>query len=77
MISVIGYDATLQGGLFNKESPYVIPDSKITRATLQNNFGIVMRIKKLYLEYSQSFLTDEFDSGGNHRWGGIRIGCAF
>ncbi len=77
LVSLIGYDATLQGGLFNRSSPYVIPGDDITRITFQDNFGIVIKIKKLYLEYSHAFLSEEFYNGGEHSWGGIRIGCAF
>lgn len=76
-IAVIGYDATLQGGLFNKNSPYTIPSSEINRVTLQNNFGVVIGIKKIYLEYYQSILTKEFVTGTFHRWGGVRVGVSF
>lgn len=71
------YDATLQGGLFNRNSPYVIPASELTRFTFQGDFGFVVQLRKLYLEYSQSVLTKEFKTGMVHRWGGIRIGTAF
>ncbi len=77
MMSFIGYDATLQGGLFDKNSPYTIADDQISRVTFQNDFGVVIRIKKIYLEYSHAFLSKEFETGTTHSWGGIRIGCAF
>jgi hypothetical protein len=76
-IAFIGYDATLQGGVFNKNSPYTIPASDINRVTLQNNFGVVLCIRKVYLEYYQTVLTREFRSGMLHRWGGVRIGSSF
>lgn len=72
--ALIIYDATLQGGLFDKKSPYTIPSAEINRFTLQSDYGLVMIFKKIYLEYCQSFLTKEFNTGKNHRWGGIRIG---
>ncbi|HMG84060.1 MAG TPA: lipid A deacylase LpxR family protein [Ferruginibacter sp.] len=71
---LIGYDATLQGGMFNKTSPYTIPTGDISRLTFQADAGIVVCFRKLYLEYSQSYLTKEFSTGHYHRWGGIRIG---
>ncbi len=71
------YDATLQGGLFNRSSPYVIASSDLTRLTIQGDFGFVLGIGKLYLEYCQSAITKEFDTGLTHRWGGIRIGTGF
>ncbi|MBN8826705.1 MULTISPECIES: lipid A deacylase LpxR family protein [unclassified Spirosoma] len=77
LVSIVAYDATLQGGLFNRSSPYVIPADQLTRTTFQANYGAVFRYKKLYLEYYQSLLTREFETGMPHRWGGIKIGVAF
>lgn len=74
LANFIGYDASLQGGLFNKTSRYTIPDSDIERITLQNNFGIIMQWRSLYLEYSRVLLTREFSTSKSHKWGGFRIG---
>ncbi len=76
-LSAIGYDATLQGGLFNRTSSYTIESKNINRIVFQHNFGIVFKIKRMNLEYFQSFLSQEFATQGTHRWGGIRIGYAF
>ena len=73
---LVGYDATLQGGLFNRQSPYTISAGDITRVTLQGDYGIVVSFGKMYLEYCQSILTTEFSTGTYHRWGGVRIGVA-
>jgi lipid A 3-O-deacylase len=72
----IGYDASLQGGLFNRKSPYTIAGSNINRVTFQADAGIIVNFKKLYLSYTQSLLTKEFCTGAFHRWGGISIGFA-
>ncbi|GAB4035908.1 lipid A deacylase LpxR family protein [Spirosoma jeollabukense] len=77
LISLVGYDASLQGGLFNRSSPYVISANQLTRTTLQANIGAVFRYRNLYLEYYQSLLTREFDTGMPHRWGGVKIGVSF
>ena len=74
LVNIIGYDATLQGGLFNHKSVYTINDSDIERLTLQNNFGIVLQYHGLYLEYTRTMLTREFTTGNVNKWGGIRIG---
>ena len=76
LISVIGYDATLQGGLFTK-SPYTLPFDQLNHTTFQANAGLVLQYKKLHLEYAQSYLSQEFKSAGYHRWGGVRIGVLF
>jgi lipid A 3-O-deacylase len=74
LATAVGYDASLQGGLFNQDSPYVITDQNMERFTFQRNFGIVLHHKKLYLEYYRSWLSKEFETGRTHSWGGFRIG---
>ncbi|RZJ67633.1 MAG: lipid A deacylase LpxR family protein [Flavobacterium sp.] len=77
MVSIIGYDATLQGGLFNDKSPYTIASSDVKRVVAQHNYGFVLQTRTLYFEYSRSAITKEFDSGNSAKWGGIRIGFTF
>lgn len=77
VVSVIGYDATLQGGLFNRESLYVIGSNDINRFTAQHNYGFILKTKTLYFEYSRSSITKEFKYGTAAKWGGIRIGFTF
>lgn len=74
IVNIIGYDTTLQGGLFNQKSPYTISNSSIERFVAQHNYGIVLKTKSLYFEYSRTAITREFDSGNSAKWGGIRIG---
>ena len=68
------YDATLQGGVFNKQNPYVIVDYDIRRMVFQGTAGVVYKTRNHYFELFQSYLTDEFKSGHNHGWGGFRVG---
>jgi lipid A 3-O-deacylase len=75
--NLVGYDASLQGGIFNRESPYTISAADINRLTLQGDAGIVVSSRKIYLSYCQSILTKEFRTGAYHRWGGIRFGLSF
>ncbi len=74
-VAAIGYDATLRGGLFNRSSPYTIPAGEVTRVTYRNRLGIVGTYKRLALEYFQSFITREFETGKPHAWGGIQVAC--
>jgi lipid A 3-O-deacylase len=76
-VHVVGYDATMQGGLFNKTSSYTIASRDITRAVFQYNAGLVIKVNAMYMEYFQSYLTQEFETGGIHHWGGIRLGWSF
>ncbi|WP_221390256.1 lipid A deacylase LpxR family protein [Dyadobacter sp. NIV53] len=77
LVGLVGYDATMQGGIFNKNSPYTLKASEINRITLQNNFGLVATFWKIYFEYYRTYLSREFKNGREHRWGGIKIGVAF
>ena len=72
----IGYDASLQGGVFDRNSPYTISAGDLSRINFQADAGIILNFKKLYLSYTQSFLTKEFRTGRYHRWGGISAGFA-
>jgi lipid A 3-O-deacylase len=76
-VNFIGYDATMQGGLFNRKSPYTISSGDVSRITFQSDAGMIVNFKKLYLSYTQSFLTKEFRTGRYHRWGGISFGFSF
>jgi lipid A 3-O-deacylase len=76
-INVIGYDATLQGGIFNDKSPYTISSNSIERFTAQNNYGLILQTKTLYFEYFIAHLTREFKTGSSAKYGGIKIGFKF
>lgn len=74
---VIAYDATLQGGVFNDSSPYTISSNDIERFTRQFNYGLVISVNKLYLEYAQTKISREFTTGEAANWGGVKIGFGF
>ena len=76
MVSGVMYDATMQGGLFRK-SPYTLSFNQISHLTFQGNAGLVFYVRSIYLEYFQSYITKEFNSGSDHYWGGVRIGVNF
>ncbi len=75
--SLIAYDATLQGGLFNRSSPYTLPADEINRFTFQHNYGLILKVRKFYAEYYRTYLSQEFKSGRTHVWGGVKLGVAF
>ena len=77
LVSVVAYDASLQGGLLNRSSPYVIAAGQLARTTLQANVGVVFSYKHLYLEYYQSMLSREFATGQSHQWGGVKMSLSF
>ncbi|MFI5203309.1 MAG: lipid A deacylase LpxR family protein [Flavobacteriales bacterium] len=67
------YNATLQGGMFNRSSIYTLESNLITRAVLYSNLGVTLRYKKFSLDYSYTLLTNEFKTGLPHAWGGLRF----
>jgi len=70
---LIGYDATLQAGIFDRKSPYTIPISRINRFTLQNQIGLMFHYKKFSIELAENFLSKEFKTGLSHKWGSLGI----
>lgn len=77
LIKLIGYDASLQGGLFNDSSVYNISSNEVKRLTGQFNFGLVVKTKTLYFEYTRTSITKEFRTGNVANWGGIKVGFTF
>lgn len=76
-ITLVGYDATLQGGIFNQSSPYTIAGSDIERFTAQLDYGLILQTRTLYFEFSRSLITREISTLDSAAWGGIRIGFTF
>jgi hypothetical protein len=76
LVRLVAYDATLQGGLLNRSSPYVLGAHQLRRTTMQANVGAVFSYKHLYLEYYQSVLSREFVTGQSHQWGGVKMGLS-
>lgn len=77
LAGLVGYDAAMQGGIFNRNSPYTLNQNQINRITFQNNLGIVVSFWKLYGEFYHTYLSREFNTGREHGWGGVKIGVAF
>jgi lipid A 3-O-deacylase len=77
VINFVGYDATLQGGLFDYASLYTISAADIERLTLQYRLGATLTFKRLYLEYYRTGNTKEFTETIYHRTGGIEVGFGF
>jgi len=68
---VVGYDATLQGGLFNRNSPYTLPTEELERFVLRGEVGITIERKGYALQFTRSFQGREFKSGFSHQWAEI------
>ncbi|MBE0648997.1 MAG: lipid A deacylase LpxR family protein [Bacteroidales bacterium] len=72
---VIGYDATLQGGMFNRTSAYTIPGEDIERFMFTGSAGFVLSYGGIQLKGEQFLLSPEFKNGWWHKW--LSIGLTF
>jgi len=72
-LRMIGYDATLQGGLFNRDNVYALKPDEIERLVAAMHVGLFANYRKLNLSISQYYLSREFREGRQHFWGQIGI----
>lgn len=72
-----GYNATLQGGVFNRASPYVIRETDISRPVLRNRLGFVAAWQNVCVEYFMTTLTREFATGDSHSYGGLQLSIGY
>jgi len=73
-VRLVGYNATIQGGLFS-ESPQTI--SGVSRFVTDFKSGITFRYNRFSVEYEQHFISPEFRLGMPHKWAGITLRYAF
>lgn len=74
---IVGYNATLQGGMFNRSSIYKIPSSDLSRLVATGSYGVVIAYKNVSLEYVRAFISPEFKGGLPHGWGHCNIAVVF
>jgi hypothetical protein len=67
----VGYDASLQGGLFNRTSPYTIPAGDVSRVVLRLSASAVLEIRGHELGFYQHFESPRFSGSARHSWAGI------
>ena len=75
LITMVGYDGTLQGRIIGDGSIYTISTEEITSVVGQVFYGIVLQTKHFYIEYYRANITKEIDTLGSAGWGGVKIGC--
>jgi lipid A 3-O-deacylase len=66
---LVGYNATLQGGVFGNDDIYTVADNKIDRVVVDALAGFVLTYKRISLEYSKLYISREFSGGLDHGWG--------
>ncbi|HEX4046536.1 MAG TPA: lipid A deacylase LpxR family protein [Elusimicrobiota bacterium] len=73
----VGYDATLQGGVTNRRSPYTLSAAQVERFVPRADLGIAADFRSLALEAVWSDLGPEFRNGLTQRWIEISIIARF
>lgn len=76
-IKTVAYNATMQGGFFNKNSIYTIPSNDIKRIVAIAYVGVVISYKAMSLEYTKAYISPEFKNGLHHGWGHCNITFCF
>lgn len=65
----VGYNATLQGGVFSKPNVYVLNAPQVTRVVYDASATVVLAYKHFSMEYGYFYITKEFEQGLDHGWG--------
>ncbi len=76
-VKAVGYNATLQGGMFNKNSIYTLSATDLNRIVAAAYVGLVIAYKRVSLEYTKAYLSKEFKTGLPHGWGHCTITVSF
>lgn len=67
------YDATLEGGLFTNNSPYVIEAKDMLRSVFRFDGGLRFGYMRACLSIYARYVTKEFGTGLNHATGGLEL----
>jgi len=70
---LVGYDATLEGGMINRSSPYIIPARSVSNFVTQSSLGFTVTFGAIGLELEQIVLSPEFSHRWWHAWGHIGL----
>jgi lipid A 3-O-deacylase len=65
---LVGYNATLQGGLLNHHNPYTLPTELVSRTVLQKTAGLVGAYGGISFESSVVWISPEFKDARHHQW---------
>lgn len=76
-VKLVGFNATLQGGLSNSKNIYELPDRSIRHFVALISGGIVVAYKRMSIEFSKVSITPEFKGGVDHGWGKCVVSVCF
>jgi hypothetical protein len=76
-MDLIGYDATLQGGMFAKENVYVVGSRDIERFVFQSSIGFAFYYDNIGIEYRHFYQTPRFRNAYHFGWGSLKAVLTF
>jgi hypothetical protein len=74
---LVGYNATLQGGLLRQDNPYTLAASAVRRAVVRGAGTLGLGFAGVRLETSAVYVSPEFSGGRPHKWGQFSLQAAF
>ncbi|MCG8573734.1 MAG: lipid A deacylase LpxR family protein [Flavobacteriales bacterium] len=76
-MELIAYNALLQGGLINQQSPYTISPDNLQRFVFSAQVGAYMAIYNFNFGFTFHHLSSEFETAQTHQWGQIEARITF
>ncbi len=74
--TLVGYDGTMQGGVFNRKSPYTLSAGDVSRVTASVYAGAVFSYLRVSIEFAHVYATPQF-KGLYNSWGHCNLTVAF
>lgn len=74
---LVGYNATLQGGVFSQQNPYTLRANQLRSTVAQGSGGLVLAYGGVHFEPSATWVSPEFRGGREHRWVQFALRVAF
>jgi lipid A 3-O-deacylase len=76
-LKVVGYNATLQGGLLSGNNIYVLPANSVSRFVAEASASVFLFWRRVGLEFGKYYVTPEFSGGIDHGWGRVGLWVGF
>lgn len=70
---MVFYDATLQGGMFSNNNKYTLSSSEINTHVFNASIGLAVFYNNIGLELHNFYMTPEFRTAYDFRWGRIKL----
>ncbi len=71
------YDATLQGGVLNKDESIALPKQDVIEQQFQVRMGVNFYIKRFSFRYMVKYNSKDFANAVVHRYGSVNFGYSF